>query len=151
MNDRGICSAALRELVRITEDQVETVLSKEPEIWKDPSLKALLRHVQLKYIKGGKVENVATGGVEIGEFGKGGKIENSHIGENKKDCEAARHNRERHAMSATAEQDHRVVCKANNLAQVRFGGCVPPREFHLSSCVECGRGGKHDATGVALC
>ena len=84
--ERGICRAALKELLKIVKDQIEersvvvTVLNKEPVIWKDAIMKTLARDHQLKYIdvegmrvvtnnrcvaeqrKSDKVENVATGG-----------------------------------------------------------------------------------------
>ena len=84
--ERGICSAALKELFTIVLDQIEErsvvviVLNKESATWKDASMKTLTRDDQLKYIdvegmrvvidnrciakqtKSDKVENVATGG-----------------------------------------------------------------------------------------
>ena len=53
--ERAICSAALKELLKIVEDQIEErsvivfVLNKESEIWKDETLKTLLGDQQ-KYI-----------------------------------------------------------------------------------------------------
>ena len=73
--------------MRIVKDQIEersvvvTVLNLESSVWKDDSMKTLPRDDQLKYIDVGgmrtftnnrcvdKVENVATGGSNIGEFG----------------------------------------------------------------------------------
>ena len=52
--ERGICIAALQELLKIVKDQNEErsvafiVLNKEPAIWKDESMKTLLRDDQLK-------------------------------------------------------------------------------------------------------
>ena len=54
--ERGICSAALKELVKFIKDQAEQrcvvvfVLNKESAIWKDSRFKTLLRGVQLNYI-----------------------------------------------------------------------------------------------------
>ena len=87
--------------MKIIADQVEKrsvailVLNKESAIWKDSSMKALLKHVQLKYtdvetmsvvtsnrwvaeqIKSDKVENDTTGGIKIENFGKSGNNESS--------------------------------------------------------------------------
>ena len=87
--------------MKIIANQVEKrsvailVLNKESAIWKDTSVKALLKHVQLKYtdvermsvvtsnrcvteqIKSDKVENVAKGGVKIANWGKSGNNESS--------------------------------------------------------------------------
>ena len=84
--ERGICSAALKELLKIVKHRIEersvvvTVMNEEPAIWKDASMRTLARDHQLKYIgnegmrvvtknrcaaeqiKSDKVENVATGG-----------------------------------------------------------------------------------------
>ena len=52
--ERGICRAALKELLKIVKDQIEEpsvafiVLNKESAIWKDASMKTLLRDDQLK-------------------------------------------------------------------------------------------------------
>ena len=52
--ERGICIAALQELLKIVKDQIEEpivafiVLNKESAIWKDASMKTLLRDDQLK-------------------------------------------------------------------------------------------------------
>ena len=49
-------NAALKELLKIVKDQIEErsgaviVLNKESAIWKDASMKTLLRDYQLKYI-----------------------------------------------------------------------------------------------------
>ena len=103
--ERGICSAALKQLLNIVKYQIEDrsvvvlVLNKESSIWKDASMKTLLRGYQLKVIdvegmkvvtnnrcvaeqiKSDRVESVATGGIKSGEFrnvgfkiGKLGKI-----------------------------------------------------------------------------
>ena len=54
--ERGICSAELKELLTFVKDQVEErsvvviVLKKESAIWKDASVKTLSRVDQLKYI-----------------------------------------------------------------------------------------------------
>ena len=54
--ERGNCSAALKELLKIVEDQIEErsvvvlVLNKDSAIWKDAGPKTLLRGDQLKYI-----------------------------------------------------------------------------------------------------
>ena len=54
--ERGICSAALKELLKIVKDQFEErvlvviVLDKESASWKDASMKTLSRGDQLKYI-----------------------------------------------------------------------------------------------------
>ena len=54
--ERGICSAALTELLKIVKDQIEErsvvviALNKELSIWKDASMKTLSREDQLKYI-----------------------------------------------------------------------------------------------------
>ena len=59
--ERGFYSAAWNLLVDIIEDQVRErgvvvfVWSKESAIWKDTSVKALIRPVQLKYIDGEEV------------------------------------------------------------------------------------------------
>ena len=99
--DRGLCSVALKELMKINNDQVEErsmvvfVMNKEPAIWKDSSMEALLRHGYLTYIDvegtrvvtnnrceaeqimSEKVEKGATGGVKIAKLGQVGKRENS--------------------------------------------------------------------------
>ena len=84
---RGICSAVLKELLRIVKDQVEersvavTVLNKESAIWKDAGMKTLSRDAQLKYIdiegmrvagqiKSDSVENVVTGASKVGKSAK---------------------------------------------------------------------------------
>ena len=54
--ERGCCSAALKELLKIVKDQAEErsvvviVVNKELAIWKDASMKTLSRDDQLKYI-----------------------------------------------------------------------------------------------------
>ena len=89
----------MKELLNIKKYQIEErsvvvlVLNKESESGKDASMKTLLRGDQLKYIdvegrnesglrqqmrgeeqiKSDEVENVATGEVKIGEFGRVGK------------------------------------------------------------------------------
>ena len=84
-------------MLRITTDQIEErcvvvqVLNRESAFWTDACMKSLFRGDQLKYIdvagmrvvsiircvaeqiKNDNVENVATVGVENGEFGKVGK------------------------------------------------------------------------------
>ena len=91
--ERGICSAALKELVKLTKDQagkrsvVVLVLNRVSAVWKDSSVRTLLPHVLLKYIdvegtrvvtnnrcgaeqiKSDKVLNVATGVVKIETVG----------------------------------------------------------------------------------
>ena len=53
--ERGICSAALRELLRIGKDQIEEcgvviiVVNRDSAIWKDASMETLLRDDQLEY------------------------------------------------------------------------------------------------------
>ena len=53
--ERGMCSAALRELLRVVRDQIEErdvaiiVSNKESTIWRKTSVKTLLREKQLKY------------------------------------------------------------------------------------------------------
>ena len=92
--ERRICSAALRELLRIVEDQIEErgvviiVMNRESAIWRKASLKTVLRENQLKYvdveetrvitnnrciaeqIKHDKAENVLMDGSKVGGFGK---------------------------------------------------------------------------------
>ena len=54
--ERGICSAALRELLRIVNDQIEErsvvviVMNRESAIWRKASLKTVIRENQLKYV-----------------------------------------------------------------------------------------------------
>ena len=54
--ERGICSVALKELVKLTKDQggerivVVLVLNRESAVWKDSSVRTLLPHVLLKHI-----------------------------------------------------------------------------------------------------
>ena len=98
--ERGICSAALKELLTNVKDQIEErcvvviVVNKESAIWKDASTETLSRDDPLNYIdvegmrvvtdnrcvaeqiKSDKVVNVATGGIKMEEFGKVGKREN---------------------------------------------------------------------------
>ena len=90
--ERGMCSAALREWVRVVKDQIEErsvvifVLKKESTIWREASVKTLLREKQLKYIdiekmrvvtkdrhvaeqiKRDKVESVVTNGSKFGKL-----------------------------------------------------------------------------------
>ena len=90
----GICSAVLKELLRIVKDQIEErsvaviVLNKESAIWKDAGMKTLSRDAQLKYIdiegmrvagqiKSDSVENVVTGESKVGESAKIG--EGQHV------------------------------------------------------------------------
>ena len=87
--ERGICSTALKELLRIVKDQIEErsvvviVLNKESAIWRNASMKTLSRDNQLKHIdvegmrvvtnnrciaeqiKSDKVESVVMGGPKI--------------------------------------------------------------------------------------
>ena len=54
--ERGICSAALRELLRIVKDQIEErsvvviVSNRESAIWRNASVKIVLQENQLKYV-----------------------------------------------------------------------------------------------------
>ena len=54
--ERGICSTALEELLKVVKDQSEErsvvviVLNEESAIWKDASMETLSRDDQLKYI-----------------------------------------------------------------------------------------------------
>ena len=48
--ERGICSAALRELLRIVKGVVVIVSNRESAIWRDESVKTVLRENQLKYV-----------------------------------------------------------------------------------------------------
>ena len=92
--ERGSCSAALRELWRIVKDQIEgrtvvvVVTSRNSTIWGGASLKSVMREDQLKYvdaegmrvitnskhvaeqIKIDKSENIVMDEPKIGEFGK---------------------------------------------------------------------------------
>ena len=92
--ERGICSAALRELLRRSKDQMEErgvviiVMNRESGIWRKASVKTVLRENQLKYveveemrvitnnrciaeqIKHDKAENVVMGGPKVGDFGQ---------------------------------------------------------------------------------
>ena len=98
--ERGMCSAALRELLRISKNQmgersvVVIVLSKRSIIWKKTSMRTLIREEQLRYIdieemrvvtndkhiaeqiKTEKMESVVMNGSKVGRFGKltGNKI-----------------------------------------------------------------------------
>ena len=87
-----MCSAALREWVRVGKDQIEErsvvifVLKKESTIWREASVKTLLREKHLKYIdiekmrvvkndrhvaeqiKRDKVESVVTNGSKFGKL-----------------------------------------------------------------------------------
>ena len=53
--ERGMCNAALRELLRIVKDQIEErgvvviVSNRESAIWRKASVKIVLREKQLKY------------------------------------------------------------------------------------------------------
>ena len=95
--DRGICSAALRELLRIVKDQIEErgvviiVMSRGSAIWRKASLKSVTRENQLKYVdveetrvitnnrcvaeqmKLDKVKSVVMDGPKVGGFGKVGR------------------------------------------------------------------------------
>ena len=86
--ERGICSAALRELLRIVKDQIEErgvviiVMNRESAIWRNANPQSVIRENQLKYvdveetkvitnnrcvaeqIKHDMVENVVMGGVK---------------------------------------------------------------------------------------
>ena len=92
--ERGMCNAALRELLRISKDQtgersvVVIVLSKRSTIWKKTSMRTLIRQEQLRYIdveemrvvtndkhiaeqiKIVKMESVVMNGVRSGKVGK---------------------------------------------------------------------------------
>ena len=92
--DRGICSATLRELWRIVKDQIKertvvvVVMSKNSTIWRRASLKSVTQKDQLKYvdaegmrvitnskhvaeqIKNDKVEHVVMDDPKIAEVGK---------------------------------------------------------------------------------
>ena len=54
--ERGICSAALKELLRIIGDQIEErsvvviVSHRETAIWRNASVNTVLRENQLKYV-----------------------------------------------------------------------------------------------------
>ena len=83
--ERGICSAALRELLRIVKDQIEErsvvviVMNRESAIWSKASLEIVLQENQLKYVdveetrEHDKVENVVVDGPRVGGFGKVGR------------------------------------------------------------------------------
>ena len=99
--ERGSCSAALKELVEIIQDQVEErsvvvlVLNKESASRENSSMEALLRGDQLKYIdvegmrvvtnnscvaeqiKSDKTVNIATGELKMEKVGRAGKREKS--------------------------------------------------------------------------
>ena len=92
--ERGICSAALRELLRIVKDQIEErsvviiVSNRESAIWRNASVKIVLQQNQLKFvdvegmrvvtnsrciaeqIKSNKVENVVMDGSKVGTIGR---------------------------------------------------------------------------------
>ena len=92
--ERGICSAALRELLRTVNDQIEErgvviiVMNRESAIWRKASLNTAIRGSQLQYvdveetrvitnkrcvgeqIKHDKMENVVMDGSTTGKFGK---------------------------------------------------------------------------------
>ena len=92
--ERGMCNAALRELVRISKDQmgersvVVVVLSKSSTIWRKTSMLTSIREEQLRYIdveemrvvtndrhiaepiKTDKMESVVMNGSTGGIFGK---------------------------------------------------------------------------------
>ena len=92
--ERGLCSAALRELWRIVQDQIEertvvvVVMSRNSTIWRRASLKSVMREDQLKYvdaegmrvitnsqhvaeqIKIDKSESIVMDEPKIGEFGR---------------------------------------------------------------------------------
>ena len=92
--ERGMCNAALRELLRISKDQmgersvVVIVLSKRSTIWRKTSMRTLIREEQLRYIdveemrvvtndkhiaeqiKTDKMESVVMNGSKVGKFGK---------------------------------------------------------------------------------
>ena len=56
--EQGICSAALKHVLKILKDQIEErnafviVLNQDSAIWKDASMKTMLGGDQLKYIDG---------------------------------------------------------------------------------------------------
>ena len=92
--DQGLCNAALRELWRNVQDQIEErsivviVMSRNSAIWRRANLKSVMRENQLKYvdvegmrvitnskyvaeqIKIDKEENVVMDEPKIGEFGR---------------------------------------------------------------------------------
>ena len=94
VEERGMCNAALRELLRISKDQmgersvVVIVLSKRSTLWRKTSMRTLIREEQLRYIdveemrvvtndkliaeqiKTDKVKNVKMNGVKSGKVGK---------------------------------------------------------------------------------
>ena len=96
--ERGKCSAALRELLRVLKDQIEErgvviiVPNRESAIWRKASVKSVLRENQLKYVDVAEVrvitdnrciaeqiknvENVVMDGSKVGEFGKVGREQN---------------------------------------------------------------------------
>ena len=70
----------LEELLIIVKDQIEgrslvvILLSEESAFWKDASMPTLFTKQQMRYrTKSNKVQNVASGIVNIGEFGTFGK------------------------------------------------------------------------------
>ena len=91
--ERGMCSAALREFLTIVKDQIEErgvviiVMNRESAIWTKASLKSVIRENQLKYadveetrvitnnrcvaeqIKHDKVENAVMDGIKTGKVG----------------------------------------------------------------------------------
>ena len=92
--ERGMCNAALRELLRISKDQmgersvVVIVLSKRSTMWRKTSMRTLIREEQLRYIdveemrvvtndkhiaeqiKTVKMESVVMNGSKVGNFWK---------------------------------------------------------------------------------
>ena len=80
--ERGMCNAALRELLRISKDQmgersvVVIVLSKRSTIWKTTSMRTLIREEQLRYIDVEEMR-VVTNDKHIAEQIKTDKVESA--------------------------------------------------------------------------
>ena len=79
--ERGICSAALRELLRTVKDQIEErgvviiVMNRESAIWRKASLQTVIRENQLEYV-GVEESRVITDNRSLGEQIKHDKVEN---------------------------------------------------------------------------
>ena len=88
--ERGICSAALRELLRIVKDQIDErgvviiVMNRESAIWRLASLKTVIRGYQLKYVDVEETRVITNNrctaeqiklmdGPKVGGFGKVGR------------------------------------------------------------------------------
>ena len=86
--DQGLCNAALRELWRIVQDQIEErsvvviVMSRNSAIWRRANLKSVMRENQLKYVD---VEGmrVITNSQHVAEQTKTDKSENIVMDESK--------------------------------------------------------------------